>query len=63
MTEYELVKKRVNELLEARKAAACSGTAKDYAEYRALCGEIQGLSLALSEVQDLANREQELDDD
>jgi len=63
MTEYDLVKKRVNELLDARKAAMTSGAAKDYAEYRALCGEIQGLSLALSEVEDLANQKQDDDDD
>jgi hypothetical protein len=34
--------------------AISSGAAKDYAEYRALCGEVRGLLIAELYVQDLA---------
>jgi hypothetical protein len=34
--------------------AVSSGAAKDYAEYRALCGEIRGLLIAESYLLDLA---------
>lgn len=63
MTVYEVLKKQYRELLQAREQALMSGVPKDYAEYRALCGEIQGLNLALREVEDLANRQQEQNDD
>jgi hypothetical protein len=39
-----------------------SGSAKDYAEYRAMCGEIRGLTLAEGYILDLANQ-MEYDDE
>ena len=42
--------------------AVSSGAAKDYAEYRALCGEIRGLLTAESYILDLA-KNLENDDD
>lgn len=46
------------EKIEAHKNAAMeslvSGVAKDFAEYKATCGIIRGLSLARMEVQDLS---------
>jgi hypothetical protein len=39
-----------------------SGSAKDYAEYRALCGEIRGLLIAESYMTDLARNLEKMDD-
>ena len=36
--------------------AISSGSAKDYAEYRALCGEVRGLLTAESYLTDLAKK-------
>ena len=48
----------LNEKLEAHKTATIeslvSGGAKDYAEYKATCGIIRGLSHASMEIQDLS---------
>jgi hypothetical protein len=42
--------------------AVSSGSAKDYAEYRALCGEIRGLLIAESYLLDLAKNLENSDD-
>ena len=42
--------------------AVSSGAAKDYAEYRALCGEIRGLLIAESYLLDLAKNLENADD-
>jgi hypothetical protein len=39
-----------------------NGAAKDYAEYRALCGEVRGLLIAESYINDLAKNLEKLDD-
>lgn len=41
----------------------CDGAAKDYAEYKNLCGEIRGLSVAQEETKDLVRKFKELDDE
>lgn len=43
--------------------ALCSGVAKDYSEYRDLCGLIRGLEIAQREVNDLAQNFMEEDND
>jgi hypothetical protein len=42
--------------------AVSSGAAKDYAEYRALCGEVRGLLTAESYLLDLAKNLENSDD-
>ena len=42
--------------------AVSSGASKDYAEYRALCGEIRGLLTAESYLLDLAKNLENADD-
>jgi hypothetical protein len=42
--------------------AISSGSAKDYAEYRALCGEVRGLLTAESYLTDLAKNLENSDD-
>ena len=41
----------------------CDGAAKDYAEYRNLCGEFRGLTAAQMEAKDLVRKLKELDDE
>jgi hypothetical protein len=57
----------LNEKLTAHIAAVAdslsSGAAKDYAEYRDLCGLIRGLETAKREVLDLSRNYMEDDDD
>jgi hypothetical protein len=40
-----------------------AGSAKDYAEYRHICGVIRGLNLADAHIRDLAERMQKQNDD
>lgn len=40
-----------------------SGSAKDYAEYRYMCGTIRGLDAVLMEINDLLRRLKEIDDE
>jgi hypothetical protein len=54
--------KKIAEERIMREAACSSGVAKDFAEYRNLCGVIQGLSLTESIVKDLVQK-MEHDDD
>lgn len=56
ISKYEDRKKQLIEFL-------CDGGAKDFAEYRSVCGEIRGLSAAQSETQDFVRRLKELDDE
>lgn len=44
-------------------AALTSGAAKDYAEYRFLCGQLQGLVFARQEMTDLVRKLQRKDED
>ncbi len=49
-------KKQLSEFL-------CDGGAKEYAEYKSLCGEIRGLATAQMEIKDLVRKLKELDDE
>ena len=61
-TALSVVIKEINERRESIKNALSDGAAKDYSEYRAMSGEIKGLSLAHSLVTDLV-RQLEYDDE
>lgn len=43
--------------------SVASGAAKDYAEYRELCGLIRGLETAKREISDLAQHQLDQDDE
>lgn len=51
------------ERINATKDVIASGGAKDYPEYRELCGLIRGLEHALREVNDLSRKLLDEDDD
>ena len=53
MTALELLRKEIEETLDAHKESVAYGHAKDYAEYRYSTGVITGLTSALQRVKDL----------
>ena len=52
----EIIKESINEKQAFLAKAVSEGIAKDYAEYRAMCGEIRGLSIAEGFILDLADQ-------
>ena len=56
VSKFEDRKKHLIEFL-------CDGGAKDFAEYKNLCGEIRGLTAAQVETKDLVRKFKELDDE
>lgn len=61
-TAISVVIKELNVRRDAIAKALADGAARDYPEYRAMAGEIQGLSLASSLLTDLV-RQMEYDDE
>ena len=62
-TVYDVLLEKLTAHAAAVADSVASGAAKDYAEYRELCGLIRGLETALREVNDLARHQMETDDD
>lgn len=62
-TVYDVLSAKYQDEINLRVQALIQGSAKDFADYRKLCGEIQGLSIAQREVHDLAKRQLEQEDD
>lgn len=61
-TAFTVVIKELEERRESIASALISGAAKDFADYKDLCGEIRGLSRAHAFVTDLV-RKMENDDE
>jgi hypothetical protein len=61
-TAFDVVVKEIEERRESIAQALISGSAKDYAEYKFMTGEVQGLSRAHAFITDLVKR-MENDDD
>ena len=55
-TAFTVVTKEIEERREAVAQALISGSAKDYAEYKFMTGEIQGLSRAHAFITDLVRK-------
>lgn len=62
-TVYDVLLDRITAHAGAVADSMTSGAAKDYAEYRELCGLIRGLETAKREIADLAQHQLESDDD
>ena len=62
-TVYDVLLDKFTAHIGAVAESLISGAAKDYAEYRELCGLIRGLETAKREVTDLAQYQLESDDD
>lgn len=55
-TAFSVVIKELEERRESIASALISGAAKDFADYKDLCGEIRGLSRAHAFVTDLVRK-------
>ena len=55
-TAFDVVLKELSERRDALTQALTAGSAKDFAEYRQMCGEIRGLSVAHSIITDLVRQ-------
>lgn len=62
-TVFDVLIQDIEERRDSITRAVSEGAAKDYAEYRSMCGEIRGLSLAHSYVTDLVRRLENDDDE
>jgi hypothetical protein len=58
-----IVRDKINEKQAQLAHAVSEGTAKDYTEYRAMCGEIRGLSIAEGFILDLADQMERHEDE
>jgi len=63
MNEFEYITKQLRERSEIVSERLGTGGAKDYAEYRELCGQIQGLLYAQSVITDLVRKMESNEDD
>ena len=55
-TAIDVVLKDIEERRDAIAQALISGAAKDFPEYKSMCGEVRGLSLAHSFITDLVRK-------
>jgi hypothetical protein len=62
-TVYDVLLEKITAHRYAVADSLVSGAAKDYAEYRELCGLIRGLETAQREVSDLAQTQLDADND
>jgi hypothetical protein len=62
-TVMELLQQKLEERKKVIVESLGSGAAKDYAEYRDMCGVIRGLTTAQQEVEDLVRRLKDDDDE
>jgi hypothetical protein len=60
---FEIILKDIEERREYVAKALIEGSAKEYSEYRSMCGEIRGLSLAHQTVTDLVRKLEKEDDE
>lgn len=61
-TVYDVLIQRFKELRVDQERALFDGAAKDFPEYREICGVIRGLATAIREVEDLMRIQGDDDD-
>ena len=62
MNALEAVSHELKQLLDDYVQSLSNGAVEDFAEYKRQCGVIQGLRLALREIEDLAKIQEDDDD-
>lgn len=62
-TVFSVILKDIEERGEAITRALVDGSAKDFSEYKSMCGEIRGLFTAHSLVTDLVRKLEQQDDE
>ncbi len=55
-TVFDVLLKNIEEKRDITARALIDGGARDYAEYKSMCGEIRGLSIAHSFITDLVRK-------
>lgn len=61
-TAFDVVLKDIDERRDMLAKALMEGAAKDYSEYRSMCGEIRGLSVAHNFITDLVRKMETYDE-
>lgn len=59
----DVLDKKLEENIQQFVDSLSSGVAKDYADYKELCGAIRGLRTAQREAKDLVRKLKEIDDE
>lgn len=59
----QLLNQKLQERIDGLSDSLRTGSAKDYAEYRDLCGVVRGLGLAQMETTDLLRKLKEIEND
>ncbi len=62
-TVFSVILREIEEKHKSLSDALASGAAKDFAEYKFMCGEIRGLSFAHAYVTDLVRRMEQNQDE
>lgn len=62
-TAFEVILKNIEEQREGVARALVDGAARDFAEYKSMCGEIRGLSTAHMYIMDIKKKMENDDDD
>jgi hypothetical protein len=62
-TVFDVLTRDIEEKRETIARALIDGAARDYAEYKSMCGEIRGLSVAHAYINDLVRRMEQDDDE
>jgi hypothetical protein len=60
---FEVLNQRLNERVQELQGALSDGVAKDFADYRGMCGVIKGLQTAQYELNDLLRKIKDDDDE
>lgn len=60
---FDLLNQKINERIQDLNGALSDGVAKDYADYKGMCGVIKGLRTAQFELNDLVRKIKESDDE
>ena len=62
-TVFDVLTNKIQDLKMDGEAHLAAGAAKDYAEYKEVCGMIRGLNAALRDIEDLSRNYMEDEDD
>ena len=63
MRIFDLLNQKINDRIQDLNGALSDGVAKDYADYKGMCGVIKGLRTAQFELNDLVRKIKESDDE
>jgi hypothetical protein len=62
-TVFDVLTRDIEDKRDTVARALVDGAARDYAEYKSMCGEIRGLSVAHAYITDLVRRMEQDDDE